>query len=92
MLHIQNKKTHPPCFSALCYSGKSPKALGLQKNKFYLLISVFEELSAGIETFQIWWQNQLIFVKTLVCQEKSQLLGKIRHFWTFFLYIESQGT
>ena len=50
---VDNKKTRTPCFSTLRFSCISPEPLKLQKIYLHFCISVFKELSAGTEIFQI---------------------------------------
>ena len=45
-----------------------------------MIASLSDELSDEKIIFEIRWQNQLIFTKTLFCLKKSKLLEKIRHF------------
>ena len=48
----------------------SPEQLELQKSYLHLFASSFKELSDEIRIFQIRWQNQTIFAKTLFWQKK----------------------
>ena len=50
---VDNKKTRSPCFSTLRFSRISPEPLELQKIYLHFFTSVFKELSAGTEIFQI---------------------------------------
>ena len=46
-----------------------------------------EELSVGTRIFHIWWQNQLIYSKTLICQWKNIYFEKsaiLKNSKTFF--------
>ena len=50
---VNNKKIRTPCFSTLRFSRMSPEPLKLQKIYLHFFISVFKELSAGTQIFQI---------------------------------------
>ena len=50
---VNNKKTRTPCFSTLRFSRISPEPLKLQKIYLHFFISIFKELSAGTQIFQI---------------------------------------
>ena len=65
---VDNKKRRTPCFSTLRLSRISPEPLKLQKIYLHFFMSVFKELSAGTEIFQIRWHNQLILAKMLIFQ------------------------
>ena len=65
---VDNKKTRTPCFPTLRFSRISPEPLKLQKIYLHFCTSVFKELSAGTEIFQIRWHNQLILAKMLIFQ------------------------
>ena len=58
LLHLQytvdNKKTHPPCFSTFRFSRISPEPFELQKICLHLFAHFSKELSIGTRVFQIW--------------------------------------
>ena len=84
---VDNKKTHPPCFSTFRFSCISPEPLELQKSYLHLFASFSKELSDVKIFFPIWSQHQLIFAKTLFyqkkvsCWKKSAIMKKT--FWIF---------
>ena len=61
------KNTHPLFFNLTFFPYISGTAWATKKN-LHLFISVFKELSAGTEIFQIRWHNQLILAKMLIFQ------------------------
>ena len=80
---VSNKNTHLADFEACVFRGYLRNHLSYKK-----VFNIY------LQPFQIRSQNQLIFTKTLFCQQKSKLLEKIRHFEkfkNFFSWIKGVG-